>query len=80
MLNNHCKTLKICLFGQTTKQPTSNFEPWKSGKYEQHGGLGSGTGCLWKSVLDHLSQNAAAVIKDRSFLRPWQSGRTKKNG
>ena len=25
MLKNHCKTLKICLFGQTTKQPTSNF-------------------------------------------------------
>ena len=26
MLKNHCKTLKICLFGQTTKQPLSNPE------------------------------------------------------
>ena len=27
MLKNHCNTLKICLFGQTTKQPFSIFEP-----------------------------------------------------
>ena len=26
MLKNHCNTCKICLFGQTNKQPLSNFE------------------------------------------------------
>ena len=30
---NHLNTLKTCLFGQTTKQPLSNFEPWKSWVY-----------------------------------------------
>ena len=27
---NHWNTLKISLFVLTTKQPLSNFEPWKS--------------------------------------------------
>ena len=39
MLKNHRNTLKICLFGQTTNQPLSNFEPWKSWKYKQFLGL-----------------------------------------
>ena len=30
MLKNHWNALKICLFGQTAKQPLSNCEPWKS--------------------------------------------------
>ena len=29
------KQIKTCLFGQTAKQSLSNFEPWKSRKYEQ---------------------------------------------
>ena len=28
MLKNHWNTLKLCLFGQTTKQWLSNFEGW----------------------------------------------------
>ena len=28
MLKNHCNTCKICLFGQTNKQPLSNSEGW----------------------------------------------------
>ena len=31
---NHWDAFKICLFGQTTKQSLSNFEPWKSYKYK----------------------------------------------
>ena len=27
-------TLNICLFGQTTKQPLSKFEPWRSSNLE----------------------------------------------
>ena len=27
---NYWNKLKICLFGQNTKQPLSNFEYWKS--------------------------------------------------
>ena len=26
---NHANTFNICLFGQTTKQPLSNFEPYQ---------------------------------------------------
>ena len=29
MLKNHWNTLNICLFGQTTKQTLSKFEPWR---------------------------------------------------
>ena len=25
---NHCNTRKICIFGQTNKQPLCNFEGW----------------------------------------------------
>ena len=39
MLKNNKNQIKICLFGQTTKQPLSNFEPWKSRKYKQLWGL-----------------------------------------
>ena len=34
-LKNHWNTLKIYLFGQTNKKPSSNFEPWKYLKYKQ---------------------------------------------
>ena len=34
MLKNHWNTLIICLFGQTTKQPLRNFEPWRSWNLE----------------------------------------------
>ena len=34
------ETQEKCLFGHTTKQPLSNFEPWKSWKYKQLWGLG----------------------------------------
>ena len=37
---NHWNTLKTCLFGQTTKQPLSDFESWKSWEYKQLWGLG----------------------------------------
>ena len=39
MLNNYWNTLKICLFDETTKQPLSSFESWKSWKYKQPLGL-----------------------------------------
>ena len=39
-----------CLFGQTTKQLLSNFEPWKNKKYRQLWRLGPDTNCLKNSV------------------------------
>ena len=36
-----------CLFGHTTKQLLSNFEPWKSRKYKQLWGLGPNPSCLF---------------------------------
>ena len=35
MLKNHWSIITICLFGQTIKQPLSNFDPGKSWKYKQ---------------------------------------------
>ena len=43
---NHLNTLKIYLFSPTTKQPLSNFEPWKSWKYTQLLRLGPDPSCL----------------------------------
>ena len=42
----HWKTLEMCYFGRTTKQPLSNFEPWKFWKYKQLWGLGPDPSCL----------------------------------
>ena len=39
VLENHCNTFKVCLFAQTSKQPISNFKPWKSWKGKQLWGL-----------------------------------------
>ena len=50
ILKNHWNTLKICLFGQTTKQLLTNFEPWKSWKNKQLWGLGPDPSCLYKKV------------------------------
>ena len=30
MLKSHKNTIKICLVGQTTKQPLQDIEPWQS--------------------------------------------------
>ena len=35
------KSLEISLFGQTTKQPWSNFDPWKSLKKQAFWGAGT---------------------------------------
>ena len=50
MLKIYWETLKICLFGQTTRQPLRNFEPWKFWKYKQLGGLGPNPSCLSEKV------------------------------
>ena len=51
MLKNHWNEYtKICLFGQTTKQPLSNFEPWQSWKYKQLWVMGPKPTCLLKKL------------------------------
>ena len=45
---NHLNKLKMFVFGQTTKQILSTFEPWKSWKYRQLWGLGPDPSCLFK--------------------------------
>ena len=50
MLKSHRNTFKICLVGQTTKQPLQNIEPWQSWKYKQLLGLGPDASCSIKRV------------------------------
>ena len=56
MLENHWNTLKICLFGQTTKQPLCNFEPWKPWKYKQLWGLVPEPSTLQKRAIIHQEE------------------------
>ena len=42
---NYCIPHRYRLLGQTTKQPLSNFEPRKPGKYKQLSGLRPDPSC-----------------------------------
>ena len=53
MLKNQWNRLRICLFGQTTKQPLSNFELWKSWNSRQLWGLEPDPGWLQKVKMYH---------------------------
>ena len=46
-LENYCILRRHRLFGQTTKQPLNNFEPWKP---NQLWGLMPGPSCLEKKI------------------------------
>ena len=52
-------TLKICLFGQTTQQTLSNFEPWKPWKYKQQG---------WDLTLVAYIKNVMSVFLERVLV------------
>ena len=51
-LENYCILCRYRLFGQTTKQPLSNFELQKPWKYKQ----------FWGLTLDPISQNLFRII------------------
>ena len=47
---NYCIPLRHTLFGQTTKQRLSNFEPWKTWKNKQLWGLKPDPNRLWRKI------------------------------
>ena len=49
-LENYYIRRRHRLFGQTTKQPLNNFEPWKPWKYKQLWGLMPDPSCLEKKI------------------------------
>ena len=59
------------LFGQTTKQPLSNFELGKPWKYKQLWGLRPDPSCLWKkiSVIEKAgyTENPRPLQRERKY-------------
>ena len=68
MLKNHWNTLKICFFGQTTKQPLSNFELWKSWKCKQLWGVGPDPSYLQSKCIIELAVVHIITIKPGSCI------------
>ena len=74
-MTNSEKVIGIHLFGQTIKQPLSNFEPWKSLKYKQLRGLGPDPSCLLANSAStncrpfQVTINCPKFILDRLHYR-----------
>ena len=63
-LENYCILRRHRLFGQTTKQPLSNFEPQKPRKYKQFWGLRPNPSSLGKKWVWEKSKIKVELLKE----------------